>query len=118
MGKRSLFNVAGLALLTVFALPQTSMAGTDKSLDKNVTTDVSASKKAQLLKAPASEEKSGAAGPSGAKGESGASGTQPLEIRNWAAIDTNKNHSIEAEEMEKFLNDHWATQKKAAAKAK
>jgi hypothetical protein len=100
MNKRSLFNVTALALLTVFALPQTSMAGTEKSLDKNATV------------------KPGVAGPSGSKGEVGTGGTQSTEVRNWAAIDSNKDHSIQPEEMEKYLTDSWAAQKKAATKAK
>jgi hypothetical protein len=113
MEKRSLYCVTGLALLTTFALPQVTMAGTDKAEGKATTaTDSATYKKAQLLQQTA-EAKPGAAGPAGAQGEAGAAGGA-MEVRNWAAIDTNKDHSIQPEEMEKYLTDSWAAQKKTA----
>jgi hypothetical protein len=34
-----------------------------------------------------------------------------VEVRDWQAIDVNKDGSISPEEMEKFLQDTWATNK-------
>jgi hypothetical protein len=110
MRKDVIFGMTGLVLFTTFALPLAAIAATDKSTEKNIATDTTA-KKAQLL----SESKTGMAGPNGVKGEAGTSST---EVRNWAAIDTNKDHSIQPEEMEKYLTESWAAQKKAATKAK
>lgn len=31
-----------------------------------------------------------------------------VEVRDWSAIDLNKDHSISPEEMEKFLKEQWA----------
>lgn len=117
MRKHAISCVIGLALLTTFALPQAAMAGTDKSTEKNMAADAAASKKTQLLQQQA-ESKSGLAGPNGLKGEAGLAGANATEVRNWAAIDTNKDHSIQPEEMEKYLTESWAAQKKAAPKAK
>lgn len=30
-----------------------------------------------------------------------------VEVRDWSAIDLNKDHSISPEEMEKFLKEQW-----------
>lgn len=34
-----------------------------------------------------------------------------IEVRDWAAVDTNNDGSISPEEMEKFLKDTWAKKK-------
>jgi EF hand len=34
-----------------------------------------------------------------------------VEVRDWQAVDTNKDGSISPEEMEKFLQDTWAKNK-------
>ena len=36
----------------------------------------------------------------------------PPAVRDWAAIDTDKDHSISPEEMEKFLNEVWNAKRK------
>ncbi|MGB8857116.1 MAG: hypothetical protein WCC58_10660 [Burkholderiales bacterium] len=117
MQKHLIYSVTGLALLTTFALPQVAMAGNDKAPDKTSVTETAATKKAQLLQQQGADAKPGVAGTSGMKGEAGLAGS-PTEVRNWAAIDTNKDHSIQPEEMEKYLTDSWAGQKKAAPRAK
>jgi hypothetical protein len=113
MQKHSLLCATGVALLTLFALPQASMAGTDKAADKTTATDNMTAKKELLLQKTA-ESKPGAAGPTGLQGEAGAAGSS-TGVRNWVAIDTNNDHSIQPEEMEKYLADSWAAQKKKAA---
>ena len=118
MEKRTMYSVAGLALLTAFALPQAAFAGADHGANKATATENTAAKKAQVLQQQAADAKSGVAGPSGMKGESGTASANSTEVRNWAAIDTNKDHSIQAEEMERYLADSWAAQKKAVQKAK
>lgn len=37
---------------------------------------------------------------------------QSAETRDWSAIDTNKDHHISPEEMEKYLKEVWARQSK------
>ena len=34
-------------------------------------------------------------------------------VRNWAAIDTDKDHSISPEEMQKFLTEQWSAKGKS-----
>lgn len=34
------------------------------------------------------------------------------ETRDWAAIDTNRDHLISPDEMQKYLEDSWASRKK------
>jgi hypothetical protein len=111
---RSTAYIAGLALLTISVQPQVVLAGNDKPAEKYAPADANTFKKAPLMQ----QQAEGAKGAAGVKGEIGAAGSEASEIRNWAAIDTNKDHYIQPEEMEKFLTDAWAAQKKAGAKAK
>jgi hypothetical protein len=116
MEKHSIYCATGVVLLTLFTLPQTAMAGTDKATDKTTAAENVTAKKELLLQKTA-ENKTGAAGPAGMQGEAGVAGGSS-EVRNWAAIDTNKDYSIQPEEMEKYLTGSWAAQKKSVQKAK
>lgn len=31
-----------------------------------------------------------------------------VEVRDWSAVDTNKDHSVSAQEMQQFLEAQWA----------
>jgi hypothetical protein len=106
--------IVGLALLTISVQPQVVLAGNDKAVEKYTPADANTFKKAPLVQ----QQAVGAKGADGTKGEMGVSGTEATESRNWAAIDTNKDHYIQPEEMEKYLNDAWAAQKKAGQKTK
>jgi hypothetical protein len=110
-------TIAGLALLTIAVQPVVATAGNDKAAEKNIATDSMTMKKAPLMQKQA-EGTSGAKGVSGAAGEKGSAGIISAETRDWVAIDSNKDHYIQPEEMEKYLTDSWAAQKKAAQKAK
>jgi hypothetical protein len=127
MEKHAISCAAGLALLTIpvmlttanatAATTTTATTVTEKAPEKNTTTHSTTHKKTQLLQQQA-EIQTGAKGSAGMAGELGSKGNQSTELRDWAAIDTNKDHYIQPEEMEKYLNESWAAQKKAAAKAK
>ena len=43
-----------------------------------------------------------------------AEGKGDKTVRNWAAIDTDKDNSISPDEMQKFLNKEWAAAKKTS----
>jgi hypothetical protein len=117
MEKHALFCAAGLALLTITVVPTTATAGNDKALEHKPAEQSKTYKKAHLLEQQA-DAKAGAKGATGMAGELGAGGNQSTEVRDWTAIDTNKDHYIQPVEMEKYLNESWASQKKAAQKAK
>jgi hypothetical protein len=117
MEKLAIFCAAGLALLTITVVPTTATAGNDKAVENKTAPDATTYKKSQLVEQQA-DAKAGAKGAAGMAGDLGAGGNQSTEVRNWAAIDTNKDHSIQPEEMEKYLTESWASQKKAAQKAK
>jgi hypothetical protein len=110
-------TIAGLALLTIAVQPLMATAGNDKAAEKNIPADSVTLKKAPLMQQQA-EGASGAKGVSGAAGDMGTAGASSTETRNWTAIDSNKDHYIQPEEMEKYLTDSWAAQKKAAQKTK
>jgi hypothetical protein len=117
MEKYAISCAAGLALLTITVVPTTATAANDKAVENKPAEQSATYKKAQLVEQQAGM-KAGAKGVVGMAGELGTGGNQSTEVRNWAAIDTNKDHYIQPEEMEKYLNESWASQKKAAQKAK
>ena len=105
---KSILTVIGIS--AALAVPLSVQAGASEILSKQKEAEMKANEKkaqhkegsnhATNKKAGLMEEKEAMA-----KGPVG-------EVRDWAAIDTDKDHSISSDEMEKYLQETWAKQAK------